>query len=101
MPPKPVEPIAKQKVGDTQEIEKRRFGSIPGLLFGVGTIVHAVPSHMIANVLSTDEPSTYRPTAAHDVADVQLTDERRLESGPSLGLTATAHALPFHVATRV
>ena len=59
MPPEPVEPIAKQDVGDTQETEKRRFGSIPGLLFGVGTIVHDAPSHITASVLiaDADEPS--------------------------------------------
>ena len=51
MPPEPVVPIAKQDVGDTQETDESRFGSVPGLLFGVGTIVHGVPSHLIANVL--------------------------------------------------
>ena len=54
MPPEPVEPIAKQDVGDTQETEKRRFGSVPRLLLGEGMIVQSVPSHFIANVLVPD-----------------------------------------------
>jgi hypothetical protein len=74
MPPEPVEPIAKQKVGETQETERKELSS-PGLL-GVGTIAQPAPSHVIANVWSTAVPSLMKPTAVQKSADVQTTDVR-------------------------
>jgi hypothetical protein len=60
---------------------------------GTTAVVHALPSHDIANDWSVPA-LLYVPTATHEVGDVQDTDTRMATEDATDGVVRTVHEVP-------
>jgi len=99
MPPWEVEPTAKHFVALTHDTELSVLPTKPLPALGLDTIVHAVPFHTIANVVSWVIMPVY-PTATQYDALTHDTDVN-LSVVPALGLDTLDHDEPFHTIANV
>src|SRR5215472_5134307 len=97
-PPAGPEPIASQKIEETQDTARSAALGGPDWLCwrGVGCRTHDVPFHISARSALLPELPVYEPTASQKLADAHDTDLRELSVAPP-GSTArcSRQDLPF------
>src|SRR6266700_78219 len=94
-----VSPVAVQAEGEMQDTPLRKLCTAPAG-FGVGWMVHAVPSQRSARVSTSPELSLYAPAAMQTDADGHDTAPRPPPSG-GVGEGMIVHAVPSHRSARV